>query len=341
MGQLVVRLLEMHGIDAHRLLREAGIDPASVREPDARIPSKVWDAVMASAARQIPDPAFALRAARCWHPSNLGALGHAWLTSSTLRTGLQRLHRYSRIVGEKAQIQLADTPQGLRFSYDHRRHDAGLCALGADFMLALVLDMCRMNYGAALRPTEVSLRRARPADGEPYRHFFGCPVHFGARADSFLLSVRAADEALPTANRQLASTLDGILERQLAALDRSTVPARCKATLLEQMTTGEISEAGMAKALHMSRRTLQRKLAEADLSYQRLVDDTRRDLALRYLADPKLSVTDVTFLLGFSSQSAFTRAFRRWIGRSPSDYRAQQFGAVGRNAGASGQAARA
>ena len=324
LGQVLVRLLQMHGIDARALVREAGLDPAALRDPSARIPSDAADALAARAAALIPDPAFALRAARCWHPSNLGALGHAWLTSSTLRTGLQRLQRYGRILGEKAQIQLADSPQGLRFTYDHRRRDPVLRAIGADFMLALVLDMCRMNYGASLRPNEVSLSRARPTDIEPYRNFFGCPVHFNARADSFLLSRRVADEPLPTANRQLAFTLDGILEGQLAALDRTNIPARCKATLLEQMTSGEISESGMAKALHMSRRTLQRKLSDADLSYQQLVDDTRRDLALRYLDDPKMSVTDVTFLLGFSGQSAFTRAFKRWTGTSPSAYRSQK-----------------
>ena len=71
----------------------------------------------------------------------------------------------------------------------------------------------------------------------------------------------------------------------------------------------------------MSRRTLQRKLAEADLTYQRLVDDTRRDLALRYIEDRAKSITELTFLLGFSGQSAFTRAFRRWTGASPTEYR--------------------
>ncbi len=80
----------------------------------------------------------------------------------------------------------------------------------------------------------------------------------------------------------------------------------------------------MAEQLHMSRRTLQRKLAEADLTYQKLVDDTRRDLAMRHLEDPRHTITDVTFLLGFSQQSAFTRAFKRWTGMSPSEYRAQR-----------------
>ena len=81
MGQVHVRLVEMHGIDAHDLVREAGIDPAALRDPSARISSDMADRFLARAAALIPDPAFGLRAARCWHPSNLGALGFAWLTS--------------------------------------------------------------------------------------------------------------------------------------------------------------------------------------------------------------------------------------------------------------------
>ena len=321
MGQVFVRLVQMHGIDAHALFREAGIDCALLRDPGARIPSDAADVLAARAAARIPDPAFALRSARCWHPSNLGALGHAWLTSSTLRTGLQRLERYGRILGERAQFRLANGRDGLRFIYDHRRTDALLRATGTDFVLALIVDMCRMNYGASLRPVEVRLSRDRPADETPWRQYYGCPVRFNAREDSFLLSQRVADEELPSANRQLAGTLDRMLQQQLAALDRDNIPARCKATLLEQLSSGEISEDGMAKALHMSRRTLQRKLAEAKLSYQKLVDDTRRELAQSFLQDPQMSVSEVTFLLGFSGQSAFTRAFKRWTGVSPTAYR--------------------
>jgi AraC-like DNA-binding protein len=80
----------------------------------------------------------------------------------------------------------------------------------------------------------------------------------------------------------------------------------------------------MALQLHMSRRTLQRKLAEIETTYQKLVDDTRRDLALRYIEDPRHSITDITFMLGFSQQSAFTRAFKRWTGMPPTDYRGRR-----------------
>jgi AraC-like DNA-binding protein len=73
----------------------------------------------------------------------------------------------------------------------------------------------------------------------------------------------------------------------------------------------------------MSRRTLQRKLADAETTYLKLVDDTRRDLALRYIEDPRRSITDITFTLGFSQHSAFTRAFKRWTGVAPTEYRAK------------------
>ena len=84
----------------------------------------------------------------------------------------------------------------------------------------------------------------------------------------------------------------------------------------------------MARELNMSRRTLQRKLAETNTTYQKLVDDTRRDLALRYMEDPGKSITDVTFLVGFSGQSAFTRAFRRWTGMSPTLFRERKLPAA-------------
>src|SRR4029434_6431228 len=178
MGQVCVRLIEMHGLDAHSLLRGAGMDPATLRDPSARVSSDTFDGVMERVAALIPDPAFALRAARCWHPSNLGALGHAWLTSSTLRTGLQRLERFTRVLGERARVRITNGRDGLRLTYDHRRRDPMLQAIGVDFMLSLVVDMCRMNYGASLRPVEVRLCRKRPAHAEPWKHFSGCPRFF-------------------------------------------------------------------------------------------------------------------------------------------------------------------
>jgi AraC-like DNA-binding protein len=322
-GWVVVRLLKRHGVDAHMLFREAGVDLTALRDPAARIPFHVVDAVTMQAAKLIDDPAFALHTARCWHPSDLGVLGYAWLSSSTLRTGLQRMARYRRTLGDRATLKIRDTRAGTWVVHDPRRRDPIVAGIGSDFVMSMIMDMCRMNYGGSLRPVEVRLVRAKPSSTQPYRKFYGCPIQFGAREDSFLLSGSVVNAALPTSNRQLAATLDQILTRQLAALDKTNIAARCKATLLEQLTSGAVSAQEMAQQLHMSHRTLQRRLAEQATSYQALVDATRHDLALRYMEDPNRSVTEVTFLLGFSGQSAFTRAFKRWTGVSPTTYRAQ------------------
>lgn len=326
-GQIVTCVFRKSGLDATELFKRHGIDPAVFSNPDARIPISVWDAVTRDAAEHISDPSFGLLAAQCWHPSSMGALGYAWLTSSTLRTGFGRLVRYWRLLGEGSSGLLEESADELRLVID--RHgsvpldDEVVEAVVVDFITSMVMGMCRMNAGESFRPLAVHLHRKQPEDPEHYLKFFGCEVNFGADGDVLTFSRGEVEAALPTANRELAATMDRILVERLAHLDKTNVVARCQAHLLEQLSSGNISEAAMAEQLHMSRRTLQRKLADADLTYKQLIDDTRRDLAVRHLDDPRYSVTDVTFLLGFSQQSAFARAFKRWTGVSPSEYRAR------------------
>src|SRR5262245_3271392 len=203
-GRTYLRLLELHGVDADQLVRDGGYSPELFRDTSARLPSTEVDVAAHAAARRISDPAFALRAARCWHPSDLGALGFAWLASSSLRTALGRLVRYGRILGERAQSKLEPTDKGLRLVFDPRRKDPLVAALSADFSLSLVMDMCRMNFGAALRPLEVTLCRERPADASAWQGFFGSAVRFGAPRNTILLARKDADALLPVANRQVA-----------------------------------------------------------------------------------------------------------------------------------------
>jgi AraC-like DNA-binding protein len=320
-GQIVKRMFELHGMDPQALFAEVGITLEQIRDPNARIPARAWDALARRTVAQIGDPAIGLRAAHCWHPSNLGALGYAWLSSSTLRRGLERVARYWRLLGEKTAAHLEDSHAGLTTVFESGRPDPVIAAITADFTMSLLVSMCRMNYGDALRPVAVTLKRAKPEGWQVYRSHYGCPVRFDSEQDSFTLARGDADKVLPSSNRHIAATLDGILAEQLAQLDKTNVVARCRASLLEQLPSGELSEEEMAQQLNMSRRTLQRKLADAETTYQQLVDTTRRELALRYIENPSQSITDITFMLGFSQQSAFTRAFRRWTGYAPSEYR--------------------
>jgi AraC-like DNA-binding protein len=326
MGQMFRRLLDLHGLDAVGIAREAGVDLAALPAPGERIAADKIDAILRAALPRVGDAAFGLQAARCWHPSELGVLGYAWLSSSTLRTGLERAVRYSRLVGERGIAEIEDTRRGLKVRFWAKRGnpaDVPVAAVFTDIVMAILLDLCRMNAGAALRPVGVTLRRRKPDSANVHERFFGCPVQFGADENAFVLSAQDADRPLPSANRQLAATFDRMLTDELARLDKSDVVTRSRAQVLEHLSSGDGTEEDAAKQLNMSPRTLQRKLAEAGTTYLQLVDDARKDLALRYIDDPRRSVTDITFSLGFSQPSAFTRAFKRWTGLSPSDWRAR------------------
>jgi AraC-like DNA-binding protein len=315
------KLLDIYGLDANRFLREMGVGTEFPADPSTRVPIQTLDELLVQATSHIPDEAWGLKAAHCWHPGNLGVLGHALLASSTLRTALTRVSRYWRILGERATVQVEDTDRGFRFTYALTAADPVVEQVLPDCVLAITLDMCRTNAGEVITPLRVTLCRKRPADPEPWISFFGCAVEFGAAVNGFTLSAGVTDRPLPAANRPLAGVLDKLLAEQLAELSTDDVVSRAKAVFLEQLSSGEPSGTDIAQRLNMSRRTLQRKLAEAETSYQQLIDDTRREMALRYIDDRKMSVTDITFLLGFSGQSAFARAFKRWTGSSPTDYR--------------------
>lgn len=320
-GLIGLRLIEKHGIDPQGFARQVGIATIEGPQAKARLPSTLLDHAFDKAASLIPDPAFALQAAQCWHPSHLGTLGYAWLSSASLRTALSRMTRFNRIIGQRMSSRCHDQPDGLRFIYDHGRGNTPVGHLMADFDLSLVISMCRMNVGGPLAPESVTLRRPTPANRAPYEDYFACPVQFGAAEDGFLLARPVADRPLPTSNHELAITFDAILKRQLAELNTEDLISRCKTYLLHELTSGEPSDADLAKAMSMSTRTLQRKLAELGWSYRSLLMAVRYELALRYLDDPARTITDITFLLGFSEQSAFTRAFKRWNGKSPTAYR--------------------
>jgi len=320
--QVIAKLMQRNGLEPETLLVEAGVDPAALTDPHARLPSAAVDRVIGEMAERIPAPAFGLGAAACWHPTNLGALGHAWLASSSLRRGLERLRRYWALIGQRSALGLRDEPGGVAVLLDLPRTEPRIAAITTDMCFSVIVDMCRVNAGEAFAPLEVRLMRAAPADAEPYRSFYRCPTRFGCAERSLLLPREALDAPLPTSHREIAGMLDRLLDAELARIDRGDVVARCRAVLLQRLAGGEVTATQIARHLAMSRRTLHRRLADAGTTWQRLVDDTRRDMALRMIEDQRRPIGEITFELGFSQHSAFARAFKRWSGASPTAYRA-------------------
>jgi AraC-like DNA-binding protein len=286
-----------------------------------RIPSSYADRCLRALAEQIRSPSFSLEVAPYWHPSDFGVLGYAWLASPSLHAALTRLVRFKRVVGERPTVSLRKADEGLWVVYDHRRDEADMDRWGSELLIALFLTMCRANFGERLAPLQVTLRYPAPDDPAAYVRFFGCPVAFAADENAFLLSNEVVNKPLDTGNLELAHTLDALLTSQLAAIDRDDLISRCKAELYRLLPSGNVGSRELAQSVCVSERSLQRKLAERGTAFQELLDEVRKDVALRFLTDMKFSVTEIAFLCGFSNSSSFARAFLRWTGCSPTAWR--------------------
>ncbi|MEM1411377.1 MAG: AraC family transcriptional regulator [Pseudomonadota bacterium] len=311
------RLIESYDRDPAPYFLDEGLTLTWPVKPGTRLPYETIDSIRARAAADVGDPAFGLRLAECVHPSYLGALGYAVLASNTLRTAFDRIHRYVRVLNEQGHFELDDLSDGLRATLSVGQGSLNR-TVRDDGQLAVLVTLCRMNGGVELKPVAVTFQHEAPEDPTPYEALFRCPVTFGAEHNSLTLSPTDADRVLPSANPVLAQMNERIVVQRLAQLDRDNVLGRVRAAIMEQLPSGDVSDESVAAALHMTPRTLHRRLKEDGESFRTLLKAVRQELAEQYMADNSLTLTEITFLLGFSEMSSFSRAYKHWHGVSPS-----------------------
>jgi AraC-like DNA-binding protein len=315
------RLLERYEVDPKLVFREAGMDPALMNEPRARHPSKRVDAAWTKAAALIADPCFGLRLAETWSPTDLHALGCAFLASSTLRTALERLARYVYIVDHIVGVKLTCDEERFSVVLPENLFSYPKTAAEEDATLAWLISLCRMGYGEQLNPVEVRLKHNEPRCESAYERFYRCPVRLGTGQSLMAFARTDVDRPLPAPNRELARASDAILAKFLASLNKGDVIGRVRAAIADELPSGTPTDEVIARAVCMSPRTLRRRLFALGTSYTQLLDEVRRELAKQYLVDPSCSLSEAGFLLGFSEASAFSRAFKRWSGQTPSEFR--------------------
>ncbi len=315
----ISRTLESAGIAAEPVFAGAGLAPSERNDPLERLTSDQVTRLYARCVEATDDPYFGLRVARYIHASNIHALGYALMASRTLGEFCQRLERYFAIVSQSAvlRVERGDTSVRLRI-----RHLASLCGETEDAFLAFLFRFMRLLLAHPLSATRACLVRECPAGGPaPYIEAFGIAPEFGC-ADSLLeFPADVIDEPLAGSCPDLAQFNDRIASECLAKLNRSDIVARTRAAIVEQLSRGHATRAHIARELGLSQSALQQRLTERGTSFHQLLDETRSELALGYLRQPGLSITEIAFLLGFTDASNFTRAFRRWTGAAPSSMR--------------------
>ena len=318
--EAIARALGAAGVEPAAVLSAAQVDPVRSNDPLLRITDSDINAIYERAVAATGDEYFGLRVAAYIMPGMLHALGYALLASDTLEDFCQRVVRYWALVAQSADLSVSDDGGVLRLRCMVRK--PGLCFETQDTFVALVVRLMRMVSGEAFRPLRVELLRPLPAMGDrAFREVLGCPVAFGRDASNLYFDLAQMRQPLPGASRELARHNDEIVMRYLEKLDSDDIVNRVRVQIARGLSGGNFNRADIASSLHMSATTLQGKLARAGASFQHLLDQTRHELALGYIEQSRLSITEIAFMLGFSDLSNFIRAFRRWTGKSPTAFR--------------------
>ncbi|MFK8015863.1 MAG: AraC family transcriptional regulator [Gammaproteobacteria bacterium] len=322
----IYQTLESYNVDAAKLMRDAGVDLTYLKDPTARLDPAVHWKIVADAIELTEDPGFGLRFSDFVHPTTFHALGFALLSSSTLRAFCQRWVRYHSFITTTGEVAIDETglTPALVFPAQQQKSDSPVPRVLIDGQIATVVKLIRFMYRPDYCPERVDMICASiPGTEGLYKKYLGPNVHFSQERNCVYFGHDDLDARLPAANAELARQNDEAVLNFLARLDRANVVAQAHAKLIELLPSGDCSKAKVASALNMSVRTLHNRLADSSTTYQQLLDRTRRELAEQYMRQANISVSEVAYLLGFSDCSNFSRAFHRWTGQAPSDFRNQ------------------
>lgn len=281
----------------------------------SHIPAPQFTVMLKKLALYMRDPAIALSIAQCVNTANLGILGYLLHACDTLGEALVRLQRYGKlIINDMDHIRLAQVNTNMEIQWPDIAAGEQLIM---EFGMAVMRQFSLQLAGRPLQLNYVHLMHELVGEAAPYESFFGCEVFFNQPLN--LMSFPATNLDIPIEKPDKA--LLGILQQQ-AEEALKNLPSvdvflqQAQRQLMDLCQQGEPSLMQLADRLHLSQRTLQRRLAQYDLSFQQLLDDVRQQLCRQYLQQ-QVSLSDIAQLIGYSDQSAFTRAYKRWTGTTP------------------------
>ncbi|MEM9388696.1 MAG: AraC family transcriptional regulator ligand-binding domain-containing protein [Pseudomonadota bacterium] len=338
MGQITMLFLSKvlrqvgAGVDRAALLSPLGItlDADGPTDPSRMIDDGDYYTLLERIAAIDPDAAdLPLRTGASMRCDDYGAFGLAFKAAVDLRHSWARAERYGRILTSVTCYEVKEQPTHTTF-IAHREGERRLgMRMSIEATLASVVSISREVSTRAFSPIEVSVRHKAPANKSPHERYFGCPVRFGAEHDA----IRSRVTDLRVANRlgdaSISHFFDTHLQAQMRQLPHDGPPRlheRVIQAVVRSLSDGVPTLGDIAAHLGMSARTLQRRLAEDGYRFTKLMDQARQQLAERLLRNTEYSLTEIAFLTGFSEQSAFNRAFRRWCGQTPRNYRLRALG---------------
>lgn len=318
-ARLAVRKMKRAGIDFKPVLKEVGLTLNVINNEDQWIPSETEAKLYQLVADKLDDPHLGLHLGEEFDVLDLGAIGYIGLSSETLHDAMLNLQRYLHIVTQSMtlEIDVDDDQATINFEPIEPRHRQ-YRHVAESICCALMIAYQRF-VDRPLQPKEVHFSHVFDGDPAEHERVLNCPVKFGQNRNSLVLNREDLTLHIETADDRLikALTKDLVQVEQMLAGKASALVARVEHACLPLISKGQAVASVVAEDIGMSERTMQRHLSDQGKSFKSVVDELKKQLALKYLQQEGLNLTQVAFLLGYADQSSFTSAFKRWTGLTP------------------------
>lgn len=325
-ARLLMDLAVSKGARREVLERRCGIQSADLENQDSRVSLAKYSALMRAGKELCNDPALALHFGEAADPAEISVVGLIGAASTSMMDALAQVNRYSRLVvdvdtggGDRFQIVRDDAGPWL---VDARLDPNAFPEITESTFARMVSSARRRGYAPFARA--VRLTHAEPSYRGEYDRIFGAPITFGSDRNAILLEEFSLDEKIPPRPRYVFSVLAEHADALIRSLEESkSVRGRVESLLMPVLHKGEARMHAIASQMSISRWTLSRRLKEESTTFEQVLDELRRKMALHYLSGKKVSVSETAYLVGFSEPAAFTRAFKRWTGMSPKGARSE------------------
>jgi len=322
---LATSLREEYGIDPVPIFFQADLPLAPPESPLLRYPLAKIRELWALSREASGDEAIGLKTGMYARPNHFYAFGYSWSASSTLLGALQRLTRYFQLVSTaSAVISLTETEDSYALSVAFPDKSKAPPKEGIDCGMTAILALCDIVAEREIRPIRVELARSQDSYAEVYREALRAPIRFGTDVGAFFFDKAELSAPLPHGAPDIAKATDRIAERYIETLDPHKVASQVRRLLIDLLPSGKVGQDLISSRLNRSASTLQRQLQGEGITYREVLESTQRSLAETYLRDKKHSHAQIAYLLGFSEQSNFSRAFKRWTSMTPRQFQAVQ-----------------
>lgn len=310
-------------VDIDSFLRQIEIDPAYVRQPDTQIPIETYLHIQDSAAEFTQDACFGLHMGEFAQAGSWSILGYLMMNCRTLGEAFEKSGRYMRIIGNLIEAHPQLRFNKIKVNFSTPPHAPQMSRHCFESTLASSVRMMRSLTGQPLSPLEVTFIYPQPANPAEYERVFRCPVRFAQPTTSFTIDWKILNTPVCMANPGLLAYFENYAQQFLAARQPAApVTAEVTRIILAHLDNDGLTIGKVARELSMSVRTLQNRLDDEGVVFSDLLKDIRERLAKQYLRED-YTVEQITYLLGFSEPAAFRKAFKKWAGLTPREYRDQ------------------